>query len=170
MAKPMLCRRTIICVLALLGCNGVTAATLCGTTERIIFSCQIKASPKIASVCASADLSEEAGYLQYRFGAPSRIEFVFPKRKRGSQDAFIWDHKYSALYGARDWLEFTSSNYRYSVHIIENRDTPDGELKVMSGVSVSRLPGDTIVRTFVCDGTADSSFGTLYKSAVPQRE
>src|SRR2546430_11442242 len=39
--------------------------TLCMMNERIIFSCPVKRPAKIVSVCASEDLTNERGYLQY---------------------------------------------------------------------------------------------------------
>src|SRR5437868_6678757 len=48
--------------------------SLCAKSEHIIFSCVLKRTAKIVSLCASPDLDKERGYLQYRFGLPAKVE------------------------------------------------------------------------------------------------
>src|SRR5689334_11813206 len=68
--------------------------SLCSTGEQIIFSCSVKhgtgraGETKIASLCASPRLTKEAGYLQYRFGLPNKIELEYPARRTATQEAF----------------------------------------------------------------------------------
>ena len=59
------------------------ARTLCAADERIIFSCTLRQPVKIVSVCAAKDLTNEKGYLQYRFGLPGKVELEFPKKLQG---------------------------------------------------------------------------------------
>jgi hypothetical protein len=50
--------------------------SLCIGNEEVVWSC--KAHRGIHSLCASADLSETVGYLQYRVGTKKANEFSFP--------------------------------------------------------------------------------------------
>ena len=58
-------------------------ATHCAPGETDMFSCKLKKG-KIVSLCASADLGKQVGYLQYRFGPASKIEFAYPKEPKGA--------------------------------------------------------------------------------------
>src|SRR5438128_10829064 len=62
---------------------GLQSNSLCAKDERIIFSCITKRAAKIVSLCASKDLTNDRGYLQYRFGLPGKIELEFPKSRQG---------------------------------------------------------------------------------------
>ena len=64
------------------------ARTLCAADERVIFSCVLRQTAKSVSVCASKDLTNEKGYLQYRFGMPGKIELEFPKDRANTQQQF----------------------------------------------------------------------------------
>src|SRR5258706_2400818 len=56
--------------------------SLCAKDERLIFSCPVKRAAKIVSVCASKDLTNDHGYLQYRFGVPGKIELAYPQDRQ----------------------------------------------------------------------------------------
>jgi hypothetical protein len=66
--------------------------SLCAPDERIIFSCPTEESAKILSLCASKDLTSDSGYLQYRYGPPGKIEFEYPKDRKGTQEKFQYSH------------------------------------------------------------------------------
>lgn len=55
--------------------------SLCAADETIIFNCATKPAGKIVSLCASKDLTKDKGYLQYRFGLPSKVELEFPEKR-----------------------------------------------------------------------------------------
>lgn len=148
--------------------TGVAATTLCAANEQVIFSCQIGAS-KIASVCGSPNLGDEGAYLQYRMGMPKRLELVFPPKKRASQDRFSWNHTFRPRYGMADWLEFSTSKYRYSVYEIENGDGQGGPPEFLAGVDVFARGSEKILRRLVCNGRAVNSFDVLRNSAVVQQ-
>ncbi|WP_238541196.1 hypothetical protein [Pseudomonas sp. GM18] len=59
---------------------GETDVTLCETHEDIYFSCPLPGG-KIVSVCASNNDKPSSGYVQYRYGAPEKIELVYPQSK-----------------------------------------------------------------------------------------
>lgn len=46
--------------------------TLCAAHEDVYFSCPLPGG-KIVSVCASGNSKPDAGYAQYRYGAPGNI-------------------------------------------------------------------------------------------------
>ena len=70
--------------------------TLCATDERVIFSCVLRQTAKIVSVCSSKDLTNEKGYLQYRFGMPGKVELEFPQDRTNTQQKFEYSHYFRA--------------------------------------------------------------------------
>src|SRR5450830_1736602 len=92
----------------------VAPTTLCENSETVRFSCKIKGSQNIVSVCSSTDLTSEDGYIQYRFGKPRSIELEFPASKLHTQQHFtwLWQHPY---HGFIKELSFNSGSYVYTV-------------------------------------------------------
>src|SRR5258708_10855373 len=88
--------------------------TLCAKDERGIFSCPVKRAAKIVSVCASKDLTNDHGYLQYRFGLPGEIELEFPRDRKGTQEKFHYTHYFRAQVDLTE-ISFTIEGYEYSV-------------------------------------------------------
>lgn len=88
-------------------------ASLCPDALRTVFSCRTGA--KTISVCASADLSRNSGFLQYRFGTPQRTELVLPTTREGWREttrAAVLS--YSGGGGAT--IIFRNGDYRYIVY------------------------------------------------------
>ena len=115
--------------------------TLCETGERIIFSCAIKRPAKIVSLCASKDLTNERGYVQYRFGLPGKIELEYPKDRKGTQEKFHYTHYFRAQVDLTE-ISFTTNGYEYEI-----TDDYNGEEKpaqTIQGVVVrgSHTPND----------------------------
>lgn len=90
------------------------AAGLCKPNEATIFNCDIKENKKIVSVCASKDLSANAGFLQYRYGTRSRVELKFPENLAGSRSKFGYD-EYSRPDLSTFIVGFSNGNYRYEI-------------------------------------------------------
>lgn len=90
------------------------ARTLCAADERVIFSCVLRQPPKTVSVCASKDLTNEKGYLQYRFGMPGKIELEFPKDRANTQQQFEYSHYFRARVDMTE-INFTVNGVSYSV-------------------------------------------------------
>jgi hypothetical protein len=90
------------------------APTLCAAGERIIFSCLLRQPAKVVSVCASKDLTNEKGYLQYRFGLPAKIELEFPKDRANTQQQFEYSHYFRARFDMTE-INFTVNGVSYSV-------------------------------------------------------
>jgi hypothetical protein len=56
---------------------GTGAATNCLAGEQTVFSCQTD-NGKFLAVCASKDLDDQHGYMQYRYGTQRNIELSVP--------------------------------------------------------------------------------------------
>jgi hypothetical protein len=120
--------------------------TLCAKDERVIFSCPVKRPAKIVSICASKDLTNDRGYLQYRVGGPGKIELEYPKDRQGTQAKFQYTHYFRAQFDMTS-INFTIDGYEYSVF-----DDYNGEEKPKistQGVSVT-APGKPKEVSFVC--------------------
>src|ERR1041384_4166914 len=112
-------------------------STLCARDERVIFSCAIKRPAKIVSLCASKDLTNERGYVQYRFGLPGKIELEYPKDRTGTQEKFHYTHYFRARFDLTE-ISFTNDGFEYQI-----TDDYNGEEKPaqsIQGVSVT-APG-----------------------------
>lgn len=88
--------------------------TLCAKDERAIFACVLKRPAKIVSICGSKNLTRDAGYLQYRFGLPGKIELQFPKDRTGSQQKFEYTHYFRAQVDLTE-INFSIDGVNYSV-------------------------------------------------------
>lgn len=88
--------------------------TLCRADEQVLFHCRIERSSKQLSMCGSSKLTAKAGYLQYRFGTPDKIELAFPKDAAQSQLQFRLAH-YFRYQVDRSELSFDNAGYRYTL-------------------------------------------------------
>lgn len=88
-------------------------ASHCAVGETDMFTCKLKKG-KTVSLCASADLGKQAGYLQYRFGPASKIEVAIPREKKGGppQMRLTRSADKSATY---DDLTFVVGNFTYEL-------------------------------------------------------
>lgn len=113
-------RPTLLFRLLLAGGAAVAAApshaadaSHCAAGETDVFTCKLKKG-KTVSLCASADLGKQAGYLQYRFGPASKIEVAIPREKKGAppQLRLTRSADKSATY---DDLTFVVGNFTYEL-------------------------------------------------------
>jgi hypothetical protein len=126
--------------------NALQAGTLCAAGERIIFSCPVKRPAKIASLCASKDLTSDRGYLQYRFGLPGKIELEFPEERTATQEKFNYTHYFRARVDLTE-ISFNIDGYEYQI-----TDDYNGEEKpavTIQGVIV-KAAGQDKETTFTC--------------------
>src|SRR5215831_20505644 len=117
--------------------GGLQVGTLCAKNERVIFSCPIRRPAKIVSLCASKDLANDRGSLQYRFGLPEKIELEFPKDRAGSPQKFQYSHYFRAQVDMTE-IGFSLNGYQYQI-----TDDYNGEEKpaqTVQGVTVT-APG-----------------------------
>jgi hypothetical protein len=84
------------------------ANSLCSADETVLFNCQMASGNKTVSVCASSDLSNSGGYLQYRYGSnATMVDMRFPQDSSASQSVFNL--------GA-DGLSFNNGSIKYKVY------------------------------------------------------
>jgi hypothetical protein len=164
---------TITIVLVLLGSGGffrssselasasqprkLQPGTLCEAGERIIFSCPIKRPAKIVSLCASKDLTNERGYVQYRFGLPGNVELEYPKERTGTQEKFHYTHYFRAQFDLTE-ISFTNDGYEYQI-----TDDYNGEEKPaqsIQGVSVT-APGKPKEVSLACRAKPKADYTDL---------
>jgi hypothetical protein len=96
------------------------AKSLCAANEQTIWSCATTKN-KIASVCASKDLTADKGYLQYRFGLSGKIELEFPQKREGSQKAFKY-LRYTRPLVTLLTLSFENNGVIYEIHDDDNSE------------------------------------------------
>ena len=114
---------------------------------RPVFSCLIAGTEKRVSVCASDSLTRTEGYIQFRFGTPDSIEFLFPEKLDRTQDQFLWQTiGYSGGWDTR--IQFTNEDYRYQIYdqafkvSISEKDLHGGVLIFEDGAEVDHLVCD----------------------------
>ncbi|HKE57402.1 MAG TPA: hypothetical protein VKB46_11890 [Pyrinomonadaceae bacterium] len=139
-------------------------ATLCDSGEQVIFSCPLKRSTKIVSLCASKDLSKQAGYLQYRFGAPGRIELEFPQSRSGSQQQFQYSHYFRAQFDLTA-ITFANDGYEYSIFHDYN-----GEEKPAVAESGVRVTAKGKENSLLCAGKPRANLANLEEILPPAPE
>ncbi|MFM0037695.1 hypothetical protein [Paraburkholderia strydomiana] len=101
------------------------AAGLCSTNEMTVFNCELKENHKIVSMCASKNLTDKRGFLQYRYGLPNRIELTFPKNLENSQTQFGYD-EYSRPDLSTFVVGVNNENYRYEISETTEGSEEDG--------------------------------------------
>ncbi len=137
--------------------SALQATSLCAKDENIIFSCAVKRTSKIVSLCASRDLDKERGYLQYRFGLPGKVELEFPKGRQGTQHQFRYSHYFRYQVDLTE-ISFNINGYEYQIF-----DDYNGEEKPAistQGVSVT-APGKPKEVSFVCASKPKADYSTL---------
>ncbi|MBV8466664.1 MAG: hypothetical protein JO218_12040 [Burkholderiales bacterium] len=86
------------------------AGNLCKPGERVVESCTGK--HKIASVCASPQLTPSKGYLQYRFGTSKKIELTIPATPQPVSSYVHADH-FSGTGGGSTYFGFQHGDFSY---------------------------------------------------------
>jgi len=106
--------RAALLVLVLLSCPALAGSSsaqtsLCEPEEQAVWSCETKG--KTYSVCASADLGATSGYLQYRAGKPSAIEFRHPGEPKHPKGVFVF-----SLLARGASLTFENEGHEYTIY------------------------------------------------------
>lgn len=152
--------RMILLIFLIIGAVAKVSAETpshCGNEEEIIFSCQIRESSKILSLCASKDLSDTSGYLQYRFGRLNKVEFAFPHELKQSQKKFLYRH-YFRYQVDRTEISFENHGHEYTIYSYYEGDGPGTPIQE-EGVQVDNSD-------FRCSDTVNADFTPL-EDAVP---
>ena len=139
------------------------AASHCGESEKTYFSCKVRGSAKVVSLCGAPNLlsgSQEDlqnGWLQYRFGVLGKPELVYPAQKKGSVFAFLgsWSqHKQISpqdTWGFDETLSFRNGTAEYAITIARYE-------REVYGVGVTQ--GAKFV-SFPCAGASAERHGTV---------
>lgn len=147
-------RRVLFTSILSLFAAGVQADDLCRKGEKVFFSCKIKQSEKLVSVCG-VTTDRVATVLQYRFGTKRRMELAYPPDGESPAKRFQMEHVRSN-YGDGggqfyDVLYFKSGSYYYSV-MSGSHSNENGEYEVTREISVyAKDPWNSpAVRTLQC--------------------
>jgi hypothetical protein len=156
----MTLRTWLISGLLLVGPSTLAAdrESLCTEDEQIAFSCHIGA--KVASLCASKDLSGKRGWAQYRFGQVGRIELAYPQSKQHPR-VFMRHGVIPISNGGTDYYRFTNHGYTYVVY---SGIAPGWEKE---GVVVEK--GGRRISSLVCRDSAlgHDNWAVMYSADVP---
>ena len=136
--------------------------SLCRASEKTIWTCTTTKN-KIASVCASKDLAEDKGYVQYRFGAPGKIELEYPKMREGSAQKFKYS-RYTRPLVTMLMLEFENDGVTYEIHDDDNYE----EKPPVRAASIEIANGDKSA-SVVCRQPVSGSLMEL-ENIVPRDE
>ncbi|MBL8149213.1 MAG: hypothetical protein JNN15_04720 [Blastocatellia bacterium] len=109
--------------------------SLCKTDEQIIFSCAIKKSKKIVSLCGSKTLTNSQGYIQYRFGTANNTELEFPKELQQNQSKFTYSHYFRAQV---DYSGISFVNNGYSYTIFDEYNGEEKPVVKLAGVRIAK--------------------------------
>lgn len=126
----------LLLVLGVLSPSQVGAAdknflsTHCNASENVIFSCPL-VNKKTVSICASADLSNGSGTLQYRYGKLKKpLELSFPKEKVHPGSSFVFDSSHGGRWAQYD-LRFISQGFEYVILVQTNSEIADNQAVLM---------------------------------------
>jgi hypothetical protein len=138
--------------------------TLCNASEKAIFQCVVKS--KLLSLCASKDIGPSNGTLQYRFGAPGKVELQYPEVPQSAKGHFYLSNQmYSG--GGETHVRFKNGDYEYVMFDSTTRTGFNGHNnpKFSAGLATKHA-GKVVVRE--CSNNA-SIFAEAYES-IPREE
>ncbi|MBU0656618.1 MAG: hypothetical protein KJ914_15970 [Gammaproteobacteria bacterium] len=133
-----------------------TPRFLCEAEEVAIFGC--KSKDKMISLCASSDVSNTNGYMQYRFGTPDKIELTYPEKREPPAGNFLRSFEgYSGGFSERVRFENGKVQYVVFEDMISNGPA-SAEKEMHYGVGIL-MPGKK-VSPRLCDGSGSLSDGS----------
>lgn len=142
---------TLFASMCLLPSNAAAEASLCHADETVVFSCSV--GSKLVSVCATADLADVGGSLQYRFGKAGAVELAYPENPKTWRTVATSGVMMLAGGGGAH-LAFDRGDYRYVVYTAIGRGW--GE---KAGLLVER--GGDQLKAWPCTDTVQSQLGPV---------
>jgi hypothetical protein len=119
-------------------CTAVLAKpSFCNQSELVLWSCS--AGQKHYAVCASGDLSDSAGYLQYRVKKNASLEFVYPTKLKHPKDLFLLE-----ILNRGASLTFQNGAYQYTIYE-----------PLMGPATVSVAKNEQTLTTIICSTATD---------------
>jgi hypothetical protein len=105
-----------ICACSIFEANAIgpsSESSLCTPRELVVFSCTARG--KTVSLCRSSDLTQESGYMQYRFGSRSKkVELEYPDKEAHPSKTFVAGNDGGAKWSV-DYLKFSKEEFEYLV-------------------------------------------------------
>jgi hypothetical protein len=130
-------------------------ASHCTPAETVVFSCAT--GSRIASVCASRQVSPTAGYVQYRFGKPGDpLEMSLPEGQVHPRKA-AYGEAVPFAGGGGAWMRFRNGPTGYVVYSGIGKWGPGGATAEKAGVAVEKNGKRTA--TVKCVGKAVGELG-----------
>ena len=136
--------------------------SLCQSKEQVIWNCTTTKN-KIASVCASKVVTDEKGYVQYRFGTSGKIELELPKSQTNSQNFFRYS-RYTRPLVTMLTLTFENNGFSYEIHDDDNSE----EKPPIRAASIDVTNGDKS-SSITCRQPVSGSLMKL-ETVVPKNE
>lgn len=132
--------------------------SLCAGNEIAAFTCHLKGSRKIASLCISPDLDQDAGYMYYIFGTPQKTELLYPSGPKQHPKVFFNFNQTVLVTLASSGLyaSFAHDGYRYYLY---KSSWIRGGYPDKSGVFVGRDGSRFAERDLRCKGKKDGFQG-----------
>ena len=92
-----------------------SSSSLCNEHETTYFSCKIEHEKSYVSVCAKDNTAPDAGYVQYRYGTQSKIDFTYPPSPIPPAKLFSVQTINHFRDGIGKHIEFRNHEYTYIV-------------------------------------------------------
>ncbi|MFM0168380.1 hypothetical protein PQR33_03415 [Paraburkholderia sediminicola] len=100
--------------------------SLCVGAEDVYFTCELEGVRKTVSICAARNTSPDNGYVQYRYGTKSKIDFKYPLARLPPRGRISLVDVSRLAEGMGTHLKFKNDDYEY---IVSNALVP-GEVYV----------------------------------------
>jgi hypothetical protein len=142
---------------ATIASSAMQATSLCTKGEKVVFSCALKSSTKLVSLCSSSQLTKIAGYLQYRYGLPGQIELEYPKDRTKPEQSFHYNHYFRAQVDLTE-ISFTNNGFTYTV--FNNFNGEEKPAISEEGLTVTRPNSEKDI-TYQCRGRAKMDFSAI---------
>lgn len=158
--------RCILLLVAILFSTQSRAQSLCTTNETVYFSCKIRHSQNMVSLCGSVlfgeqgpDSAEEGKWLQYRFGKKTKPSLIFPQDRPESLAKFKGEYINNKL--QEFLISFAIGEIEYAVE----------RSYAFNGVQVFKLDhlgNRTELKDFSCSGVPETSYTSYGRSNMEE--
>lgn len=104
--------------------------SMCAKADQVIFSCPLRKTGKVVSVCAAGDVSRGEGRFYYAYGSPAAPELVYPKKDHSVANVFANSRLVYGGAGGGTAYSFVNKGYRYIVYSVSGTGFDDGGVLV----------------------------------------
>jgi hypothetical protein len=117
---------------------------MCAKADQVVFSCPLRNTRKVVSVCATGDISHGRGNFYYAYGHLAAPELVYPAKDQATTDAFTNSHLVYGGAGGGGAYSFVNKGYKYIVYSVSGTGFDDG------GVLVQRVGARRAAKDMKC--------------------